>query len=175
MNTNTSYFDSLESKIYFLRGRRVMLDSDLAFLYGVPTKRLNEQVRRNTQRFPEDFMFQLTQEEFDHIRSQFVSAYVDNNSSRSQIVTLNSGQLSSRSQIATLNDQDGLNEPNLKSQSVTSSGDNLPSRSQIVTLNKSMRSQIETTSKRGQNIKYLPFAFTEQGVDIVEKGQNERI
>jgi len=53
-----------------LRGKRVLLDSDLARLYGVPTKRLNEQVRRNAEKFPEDFAFQLTEEEFEVLRSQ---------------------------------------------------------------------------------------------------------
>jgi predicted XRE-type DNA-binding protein len=51
------------NKIIQLRGRRVMIDKDIAELYGVPTKRLNEQVKRNLKRFPEDFMFQLTKEE----------------------------------------------------------------------------------------------------------------
>jgi hypothetical protein len=86
----------IENLIFEIRGKQVMLDRDLALLYGVETKRLNEQVRRNTERFPEDFMFQLTKEE----------------------------ALSSRSQFATLNEQ------------------------------------------RGQNIKYLPYAFTENGVAI---------
>ena len=54
---------SVEEKIYTIRGKQVMLDKDLAQLYGVETKRLNEQVRRNIERFPEDFMFQLTMEE----------------------------------------------------------------------------------------------------------------
>ena len=54
---------SVEEKIYTIRGKQVMLDKDLAQLYGVETKRLNEQVRRNMERFPEDFMFQLTMEE----------------------------------------------------------------------------------------------------------------
>lgn len=78
-----------------------MLDIDLAEMYGVETKRLKEQVRRNIERFPEDFMFELTKEETEELLT-------------SQIVT--------------------------------------PSRSQFATL------------KRGQNIKYLPFAFTEHGV-----------
>lgn len=51
------------NKIFIVRGKKVMIDTDLAELYGVPTKRLNEQVKRNTKRFPEDFMFQLYQEE----------------------------------------------------------------------------------------------------------------
>lgn len=53
----------IEQRILLIRGQRVMIDSDLAELYGVPTKRLNEQVKRNRERFPNDFMFQLTAEE----------------------------------------------------------------------------------------------------------------
>ena len=60
----------IESKIYLIRGETVMLDSDLADLYHVPTKRLKEQVRRNINRFPSDFMFQLTEIEWDFLRSQ---------------------------------------------------------------------------------------------------------
>jgi len=91
----------IESKIYLIRGLKVMLDVDLAEMYGVETKRLKEQVRRNIDRFPEDFMFELTKEEAETLL---------------------------KSEIAT------------------------PSRSQFATL------------KRGQNIKFLPFAFTEHGV-----------
>ena len=89
----------IDNKIYLIRGQKVMLDFDLAEMYGVETKRLKEQVRRNIERFPEDFMFELTKEEVEGL----------------------------------------LN-------SIT------PSRSQIATL------------KRGSNIKYLPFAFSEHGV-----------
>lgn len=102
---------NIESLIRIIRGQQVMLDSDLAMLYGVETKALNQAVKRNINRFPEDFMFQLTQDEA--IRS------------RSQIVTLNNEELSLRSQIATLN------------------------------------------TKRGQNIKYLPHAFTRNGVAML--------
>jgi phage regulator Rha-like protein len=86
--------ERVEQAILLIRGEKVMLDKDLANLYGVTTKRLNEQVKRNRERFPGDFMFQLTREEAESLRR-------------------------SRSQIATL--------------------------------------------KRGQNIKYLPYAFTEHG------------
>lgn len=86
---------SIEERIFSIRGKQVMIDRDLAMLYGVETKRLNEQVKRNIERFPEDFMFQLTYEEC------------------------------SRSQIATLN------------------------------------------IKQGQNIKYLPYAFTENGIAML--------
>jgi ORF6N domain-containing protein len=61
---------TIERHILLLRGQRVMLDSDLADLYGVSTKRLNEQVRRNIQRFPADFMFQLSPDEAVALRSQ---------------------------------------------------------------------------------------------------------
>lgn len=90
--------ERVERMVLVLRGHRVMLDEDLAGLYGVPVKRLNEQVRRNLERFPEDFMFQLTAEEAGALRSQ--------------IATLNAGG-------------------------------------------------------RGQHRKYLPYAFTEQGVAML--------
>jgi hypothetical protein len=60
----------IAQKIYLIRSRKVMLDSDLAELYGVTTKRLNEQVRRNAERFPDDFVFRLSSEETDILRSQ---------------------------------------------------------------------------------------------------------
>ncbi|HMG73988.1 MAG TPA: ORF6N domain-containing protein [Pyrinomonadaceae bacterium] len=93
-HSNLTRLERIEESIYLVRGERVMLDSDLAKLYGVTTKRFNEQVKRNRARFPGDFMFQLTRREAQLVQS-------------------------SRSQIATL--------------------------------------------KRGQNIKYLPYAFTEHG------------
>lgn len=92
---NNSTLQPIENLIHVIRGQQVMLDSDLARLYGVETRVLNQAVKRNIQRFPADFMFQLTTEEC----------------SRSQIVTLN--------------------------------------------------------TKRGQNIKYLPYAFTENGVAML--------
>jgi phage regulator Rha-like protein len=95
----------ITEKIHVIRDQKVMLDRDLAELYGVEVKRLNQAVRRNLDRFPADFMFQLTHEE----------------------------AIASRSQFVTLNEDD-------------------PTRSQNATL------------KRGQNIKYLPFAFTEHGI-----------
>ena len=62
------------NKIYFIREQKVMLDEDLAVLYGVSTKRLNEQVSRNIGRFPKDFMFRLTEEEYESLRSQFATS-----------------------------------------------------------------------------------------------------
>jgi hypothetical protein len=97
----------IEQDILLIRGQRVILASDLARLYGVPVRRLNEQVKRNSDRFPADFVFQLTRAE-------------------AEMATR------SRSQFATLNDGAAL-------------------KSQIA------------TSKRGMNIKYLPYAFTEHG------------
>jgi hypothetical protein len=61
----------IESKILLIRGKRVMMDKDLAILYGVETKALNRAVKRNIDRFPEDFMFQLRRDEFDNLRYHF--------------------------------------------------------------------------------------------------------
>jgi hypothetical protein len=66
--------ERIQQAILQIRGHKVMLDKDLADLYGVTTKRLNEQVRRNSTRFPEDFMFQLTAEETDALRSQIATS-----------------------------------------------------------------------------------------------------
>ncbi|MDD5432997.1 MAG: ORF6N domain-containing protein [Candidatus Omnitrophica bacterium] len=96
----------IATEIFEVRGKKVMLGKYLAKLYGVETKRLNEQVRRNINRFPADFMFQLTKEEVINLMSQS----------------------SSRSQIATL--------------------------------------------KQGQNIKYLPFVFTQEGVAMLSSVLN---
>jgi hypothetical protein len=98
---------SIQNRIYEIRGERVMLDRDLANLYEIETKVLNQAVNRNIKRFPSDFMFQLTKEEFDSLRFQF----------------------------ETLNDN-------------------------------SLRSQIVTSKGRGGN-RYLPYAFTEQGVAML--------
>ncbi|MDP3732149.1 MAG: ORF6N domain-containing protein [Candidatus Omnitrophota bacterium] len=100
--SNAIAVEVIATRIIELRGKKVMLDRDLAKLYGVKVKRLNEQVKRNRKRFPDDFMFQVTKEEIDSLRSQNVT-------------------LNSRSQFATL--------------------------------------------KRGKNIKYLPYAFTEQKIE----------
>ena len=82
---STRKIRSIESAIYLLRGQRVMLDSDLAAIYGVTTKRLNEQLRRNRSRFPDDFAFQLTAEESRNLKSQIATS-----SLRSQFVTSSS-------------------------------------------------------------------------------------
>ena len=116
---------NIESMIHVIRGQQVMLDSDLAMLYGVETKSLNQAVKRNFSRFPEDFMFQLTKEEYQSLRSQ--------------IATLNFGIESFRSQIVTSNQ-----EPESL-------------RSQFVTLK----------SGRGQHTKYLPYAFTRNGIAML--------
>lgn len=69
--------ESILSKIYFIRGKKVLLDRDLAELYGVETKYLKRQVRRNELRFPEDFMFELNEEEFENWRRQFGTSNED--------------------------------------------------------------------------------------------------
>ena len=103
----------LKSRIYTIRGLKVMLDADLAEIYGYSTKRFNEQVKNNIEKFDEDFRFQLNSEEIEVL-------------SRRKICTLN---------IEPENDG--------------------PSRSKFSTMNK---------GSRGSNIKYAPYAFTEQGI-----------
>lgn len=66
--------DSIQSRICFLRGEKIMFDRDLAWLYGVETKALNQAVRRNYERFPADFMFQLNEKEFLLLKSQIVTS-----------------------------------------------------------------------------------------------------
>lgn len=127
--------ENIENLIQVIRGKQVILDRDLARLYGVETRVLNQAVQRNIERFPADFMFQLTKEEAEF--------------SRSQIVTLNEEDTNIKSQIATSYE--------------------FP-RSQIVTLNEGepSRSQNATMKvKQGQNIKYLPYAFTENGIAML--------
>ncbi len=86
--------DNIRNKIYEIRGQKVMLDRDLAALYGVETRRLNEQVKRNVERFPEDFMFQLTKGEWEILKSQIVTSNLLDNQKdsnwKSQIATSNS-------------------------------------------------------------------------------------
>lgn len=72
MSSKTQMIEAgtIDQRILIIRGERVIIDSDLAELYGVPTKRLNEQVKRNKERFPPDFMFQLTPEEKDEVMAE---------------------------------------------------------------------------------------------------------
>ena len=93
--------EQIESLILTIRDKQVILDRDLARLYGVETKRLNQQVQRNLERFPEDFMFQLTKEEAEFSRSQFATLNDGSDNLKSQFAT--SSEDSSRSQFATLN------------------------------------------------------------------------
>src|SRR6266436_2013234 len=101
--------ENVAQLVLFIRGEKVLPDADLAMLYGVTTKALNQAVKRNSQRFPSDFMFQLAKAEHDNMRSRIVTTSQRKSLSRSQNVTL----------------------------------------------------------KRGQNVKYLPYAFTEQGVAML--------
>ena len=71
---NAATDDFIKSRIFTIRGVQVMLDRDLAVLYGVETKRLNEQVKRNKARFPIDFMFQPTSDEIEGLRSQIATS-----------------------------------------------------------------------------------------------------
>ena len=80
--------DNICNRVYIIRGQQVMLDYDLAEIYGYEVKRLNEQVKRNIARFPEDFMFQLTKDEMDFVKSQFATSR-NEDFSKSQFATLN--------------------------------------------------------------------------------------
>ena len=80
--------DNICNRVYIIRGQQVMLDYDLTEIYGYEVKRLNEQVKRNITRFPEDFMFQLTKDEIDFVKSQIVTSR-NEDFSKSQIATLN--------------------------------------------------------------------------------------
>lgn len=86
----------VESKIFMIRGKQVMIDRDLAELYGVETKVINQAVKRNIERFPEEFRFQLIAEEYHFLRSQFVTLKKDEESLRSQIATLKNEEKSQR-------------------------------------------------------------------------------
>ncbi len=74
----------IQRMIYIIRDQKVMIDSDLAELYGVETKRLNEQVRRNIERFPKDFLFQLTADEYEVLKSQIATSNKENSENLSQ-------------------------------------------------------------------------------------------
>ena len=92
--------EQIESLIITVRGKQVILDRDLARLYGVETKRLNQQVQRNIERFPEDFMFQLTKEEAEVSRSQFATLESDEANLKSQFATSSEEEIL-KSQFAT--------------------------------------------------------------------------
>jgi len=84
--------ENINGLIREIRGQKVIVDSDLAALYGVTTKRLNEQFKRNRKRFPGDFAFQLTRKETDSLRSQIATAFPSTAALRSQSATLKKGR-----------------------------------------------------------------------------------
>ena len=99
--------ENIENLIQVIRGKQVILDRDLARLYGVETKRLNQQVQRNIERFPEDFMFQLSKEEAELSRSQFATLNADSKDLRSQFATSNVNSINLTSQIVISNGRGG--------------------------------------------------------------------
>jgi len=125
--------NNIRALIHTIRGEQVMLDSDLAEIYGVETKVFNQAVKRNIERFPETFRFQLTEEEYDSLKTRLEGSSSDEGL---------------RSQNATLEESE-----NLRSQNATSSDAG------------ALRSQIVTSSHGGR--RYLPYAFTEQGVSML--------
>jgi hypothetical protein len=70
----TALVRRVDSKIRILRGQKIILDADLAELYGVPVKRLNQQIKRNARRFPSDFVFRLSRAEYENLRLQFATS-----------------------------------------------------------------------------------------------------
>lgn len=139
----------IQNKIYEIRGQKVMLDFDLAELYEVETRTLNQAVKRNINRFPEDFMFRLTQKEWEEgTRSQFVTA--------AEIVDPEEPQ-----------DSDNQGESN-SSQFVMSSEETDPEEPQeIDNQRESNSSQFVTSSRKHRGKSYLPYAFTEHGVTML--------
>jgi len=111
-----SDIDVIRHHIYEVRGQRVMLDRDLAELYGVETKVLNQAVKRNIERFPEDFMFRLNKSEWVFLRSQIVTS--KESTINADTEDIDGVETSLRSQIVTLNNS----EDDLKSQIVISNG-----------------------------------------------------
>ncbi len=90
---------NIEQMIYLIRGQKVMMDSDLARLYGVETRRLNEQVRRNIDRFPEDFMFQLTSAEHESLKSQIATSKPGRGGKQKQPLVFTENGLSRMSRV----------------------------------------------------------------------------
>lgn len=128
----------IERAIRILRGQKVLLDEDLAVLYGVETRSLIQAVKRNKDRFPEDFMFRLTEDEVAFLRSQFVTL----ESSRDEA----NGRSILRSQSVILETDTAPTEPDVR-------------RGASVAL--------RASDGRGRHRKYLPYAFTEQGVAML--------
>lgn len=102
-----------DSLIYVIRGQKVMLDEDLARIYGVQTRRLNEQVKRNLGRFPKDFMFQLTEKEYENLMSQNATSSADSDLKSQSAVAKDERQV--KSQMVT-----SKSGEHLKSQNATS-------------------------------------------------------
>lgn len=131
-------------KIHRIRDQKVLLDVDLAELYGVETKRLKEAVRRNIERFPDDFMFELTSDEWQFLRSQIVTLDESDPTLRTQSASSDHSDKTLRSQIVISNEIDTEN----------------------------LRSQIASSNRGGT--RYPPFAFTEQGVAMLSSVLNSK-
>ncbi|MCL2028606.1 MAG: ORF6N domain-containing protein, partial [Bacteroidales bacterium] len=131
---NLINFDDVNNKIITIRNENVILDSDVAALYNVETKEINQAVRNNPNKFPEGYIVRLTKDEWSNLKSKF---------------SISNGEDSLRSKFLTLNDTD-----NLKSKiSTSNTEDSL--RSKFSTLDK---------QGRGQHKKYAPCVFTEKGL-----------
>lgn len=151
-STNTDIVEidpqSFRSMIYVFRGQQVMLDADLAAIYGYSTKAFNRQVKNNSEKFDEDFMFQLTDEEIACLRLKNSISNSNEDSSRCKKCTLNEDQSILKCKNCTSSEEEILMSKNL------TSSEEVSSRSIFLTLK----------TGRGHNIKYAPYAFTEQGI-----------
>ena len=158
---------NIRDLIFIIRDKQVMLDSDVAMLYGYETKVINQTVRRNIKRFPEEFCFRLTEEEYEELLNQREKKRLMNWSQFATSPNLNEEEVL-RSQIVTLKTQGetkfneiyGQKPQILKGNSLI----NVPNKYEI------LRSQFVTLKKEsgsGKHRKYLPYAFTEQGIAML--------
>ena len=166
--------EDIKQKIYIIRGKQIILDSDIAMWYEVETKRINEAVKRNRKRFPEEFCFQLTEIEIENLRSQFATSSMNNVPIASKIVVFRDVQVMIDRDLAELY---GVETKRLKEQ-VNRNIERFPeqfmfqlSLDEYQNVKKSLWSQIATIENnenlRGRHTKYLPYAFTEQGVAML--------
>ena len=151
--------NSLKSKIYIIRGQKVMLDADLAVIYGYSTKSFNQQVKNNKVKFPSDMMFQLTEEEYYILRSKNLTSRLDN------LDNFDDSTVNLRFQNGTSR-LDNLDN-NLRCKNCTSSEEHKNLRcqngtSRLDNLDNNLKSKNSTSSWGG--LRYMPYVFTEQGI-----------
>lgn len=152
--------ESMESMVYTIRGVKVMLDFDLARIYGYSTRAFNQQVQRNIEKFPEDFMFQLTAEEVNEISRCKNSTTIKSSTESEDLVR--SKNLTSRNAECEKDTNSSTESEEIStSQNVTSIKS--PMESEEITRSKNLTSIMQAKGTKGGRT-YLPYAFTEQGI-----------